>query len=263
MLIKLFYYKDINFFIDCFSFKNLSKKECRRAAYSGQRYSFFLLPRTKKLTLFHFHIARLAYWDSFIWVPVVGVFPVLLATISPAILTYHAESGRGATSEVVPRLFDRGGAPVDIGGKTVMLEDFSFPDQESLWKVPFFNPISSWIEIDSLLKLCNLTKEDMVDAAHGSEHKRKKCNAAVRRVGDRIQTYAVLKQISEDMGNGIVYTYPVIQFEKLYGDLVGLLDPLFLLVPKVFRHTQMKSVDHIYQILIDRALEILEPQINL
>ncbi|HEX2926835.1 MAG TPA: UTP--glucose-1-phosphate uridylyltransferase [Ruminiclostridium sp.] len=187
----------------------------------------------------------------------------MLATVNPAILAFHQSKGHGATVEVVPRLFDRGGAPVTIGGKTVILEDFSFPDQESLWKVPYFNPISSWIDIDKLLQLAELAPDDLVQAAHGNTDKRKLCSDAVIRLGNRIQTYAVLKQIAEDMGNGIVYTYPVIQFEKLYGDLVGLLDPTFLLVPKILRHTQMKSVDHIYQILVDRALEILEPQLHI
>lgn len=187
----------------------------------------------------------------------------LLATVNPAILAFHKSKGNGATVEVVPRLFDRGGAPVEIGGKTVILEDFSFPDQETLWNVPFFNPISSWIDVDKLLELAELKPGDLVEAAHGNGDKRKICDSAVKRLGEKIQTYAVLKQIAEDMGSGIVYTYPVIQFEKLFGDMVGLLDPMFLLVPKALRHTQMKSVEHIYQILVDRALEILEPQIHL
>ncbi|MFZ5986057.1 MAG: UTP--glucose-1-phosphate uridylyltransferase [Bacillota bacterium] len=187
----------------------------------------------------------------------------LLATIDPAILAFHKSQDRGVTSEVVPRLFDKGGAPVSIDGKVVILEDFCFPDQQTLWKVPFFNPITTWIEVDKLLKLTGLEPEDLVDAAHGNRDRQKRCKDAVYELSKRIPSYAVLKHIMEDMGNGVNYSFPVIQFEKLYGDLIGLMNPVFLVVPKLLRHTQMKSVDHIYQILIDRSLDILRPQIIL
>ncbi len=187
----------------------------------------------------------------------------LLSTVDPAILALHIKKGCGTTSEVVPRLYDAGGAPVIIDGRVEILEDFSFPDKETLWKTPFFNPITTWIEIDSLIKLLELTPEDLIDAAHGNEEKRSKCRMAVDRLAEKLNTYVVLKHISEDMGNGITYRYPVIQFEKLYGNLIGLLKPLFLVVPKVLRHTQIKSVDHIYQVTSDRALEVLKPQIIL
>lgn len=187
----------------------------------------------------------------------------LLSTVDPAILAFHVKKGYGTTSEVVPRLYDSGGAPVIIDGKVEILEDFSFPDKETLWKTPFFNPITTWMEVDSLLKLLELTQEDLIDAAHGNEEKRNKCKQAVDQLADKLDTYVVLKHISEDMGKGITYRYPVIQFEKLYGNLIGLLEPLFLAVPKVLRHTQIKSVEHIYQVTSDRALEVLKPQIIL
>lgn len=186
----------------------------------------------------------------------------LLATVNPAILAFHQSKGYGATIEVVPRLLDKGGAPVTIGSKTVILEDFSFPDQETLWKVPCFKTASGWIEVDKLLKLAELTQEDLVEAAHGNREKRIKCSNAVRLLGNKLQTYAVFRRIAEDMGKGIVYTCPVIQFEKLHGDLAELLDTMFLIVPRVMRYTQMTSSDHIYQILADRALDILEPQMQ-
>ena len=65
------------------------------------------------------------------------------------------------------------------------------------------------------------------------------------------------------MGNGVSYTFPVIQFEKLFGDLISLLEPEFLLVPKLMRHTQIKSIDHIYQVYNDQSLEVLKSQVTL
>ncbi|MDP4182621.1 MAG: hypothetical protein Q8942_16225, partial [Bacillota bacterium] len=136
-----------------------------------------------------------------------------------------------------------------------------FPDKETLWNTPFFNPITTWIEVDALLNLLKLEKDDLIEAAYGNPQKRAKCNKAVNDLAKQLPDYVVLKHISEDMGNGIRYNYPVIQFEKLFGDLIGLLNTLYMIVPKVYRHTQMKSVDHIYQIMADRSLEILKPQI--
>lgn len=186
----------------------------------------------------------------------------LLATVDPALLAFHLRNGKGITSEIVPRLYDCGGAPVIINNNVEILEDFSFPDKETLWKTPYFNPITTWLEVDYLLELLNLTSEDLIGAAHGDKEKQGKCLNAVEEIADRIKTYVVIKYICEDMGKGIIYKYPVIQFEKLYGDLVGLLEPLFVVVPKVLRHTQVKSIDHLYQINTDRALEILIPQLG-
>lgn len=187
----------------------------------------------------------------------------LLSTVDPAILAFHIKMASGTTAEVVPRMYDKGGAPVCVNGKVVILEDFSFPDQDTLWKTPFFNPITTWIETESLIELLELKETDLIDASRGSEEKRAKCIKAVENLANRLKTYVVLKHVSEDMGKGIAYTYPVIQFEKLYGDLVGLLNPRFLLVPKALRHTQVKSVDHVYQVYVDRALDVLKPQIKL
>lgn len=187
----------------------------------------------------------------------------LLSTVDPAILAFHVSKGYGTTSEVVPRLYDSGGVPVIVDGRVEILEDFSFPDKETMWKTPFFNPITTWIEVDQLLNLLELSRTDLIHAAHGDEEKRHKCRLAVDSLANRLNTYVVLKHISEDMGKGITYKYPVIQFEKLYGNLISLLEPLFLVVPKALRHTQIKSIEHIYQVTADRALEVLEPQIGL
>lgn len=187
----------------------------------------------------------------------------LMATIDPAILALHINKGNKVTSEVVPRLFDRGGAPVYIDGRIQIFEDFRFPDQQTLWNTPYFNPITSWIEISALLSLLELSENDVVNASEGDLNLQKKCKDAVYELALKLPSYPVLKHLNEDMGGGITYQFPVIQFEKLLGDLITNLNPQFLLVPKLMRHTQIKSVDHIYQVYIDKSLEILKSQISL
>jgi len=187
----------------------------------------------------------------------------LASTLDPAVLAMHVKHGNNVTSEVVPRLFDRGGAPVIIDGKIQIFEDFRFPDQETLWKAPYFNPITSWIKIDALLKLLGLGESDVVRLSEGDKRALARCGEAVDTLALQLATYPVLKHLQEDMGNGISYVFPVIQFEKLFGDLISKLNPEFLLVPKLMRHTQIKSIDHIYQVYNDQSLEVIKSQITL
>lgn len=186
----------------------------------------------------------------------------LLSTIDPAILAYHKRCNRGTTVEVVSRLFDKGGAPVLLNNAIKILEDISFPDKQSMWNTEYFNPITTWMEVDSLLELLMLDKSDVIEAAEGNPEKLNLCTKSVDKLAEKIKTYVVLKHIADDMGNGIQNVYPTVQFEKLYGDLVGQLNPNFLLVPKALRHTQMKTVSDIYNTVSDRTLDILKPQIE-
>jgi UDP-N-acetylglucosamine pyrophosphorylase len=63
----------------------------------------------------------------------------LLSTVDPAILALHIKKACG-TTEVVPRLYDAGGAPVIIDERVEILEDFSFPDKETCGKRPSLTP---------------------------------------------------------------------------------------------------------------------------
>jgi hypothetical protein len=187
----------------------------------------------------------------------------LMSTVDPAILAFHIGQNNNVTSEVVPKLFDRGGAPVMINGEIRIFEDFRFPDLQSLWKIPYFNPITTWIKIEALLNLFGLDEVDLIKASENDTVSLKKCQQAVYNLANRLPTYPVLKHLNEDMGNGFCYTFPVIQFEKLFGDLISGMTPFFLLVPKLMRHTQIKSVEHIYQVYNDQSLDVLRSQISL
>ncbi|MBI5701239.1 UTP--glucose-1-phosphate uridylyltransferase [Candidatus Saganbacteria bacterium] len=187
----------------------------------------------------------------------------LLATIDPAILALHAQYDRGSTAEVVPRLFDRGGGPYRIHDMVAILEDFSFRERAIPLQNPYFNPITTWMEIRVLLSLVGITESEMVSASHSNQTEQTRINEAVAALAEKIPINVVLKYVQESLGDGTTQSVPVIQFEKSYGDLISLLDPTYLVVPKSQRHTQLKSVDHVFQIIADRSLEILEPQVRL
>ena len=187
----------------------------------------------------------------------------LMSTIDPAIFALHVNQKNKVTSEIVPRLFDRGGTPVVMDGKIQIFEDFRFADQQMLWEAPYFNPITSWITTDAILQLLEISEQDIIRASEGDRESIHRCREAVATLAKRFSTYPILKHVGEDMGKGISYTFPVIQFEKLFGDLMSAMNPAFLLVPKLMRHTQIKSVDHIYHVYNDRSLEVLGTQIQL
>lgn len=186
----------------------------------------------------------------------------LLATIDPAILALHVHFGRGVTAEVVPRLFDRGGGPYRIQNRLAILEDFNFLERSVSLRNPYFNPITSWVDISALLDLVGITESEMVSASHGSQTEQVRINEAVTVLAEKIPTNVVLKFVQESLGDGTTLDFPVVQFEKTYGSLISMLDPTYLIVPKAQRHTQLKSVDHVFQIIADRSLEILEPQVK-
>ena len=65
---------------------------------------------------------------------------------------------------------------------------------------------------------------------------------AVRKVAQRLPTYATIKDVKYRWGHGQEDVYPVTQFEKLWGDMTGLadVDCSFLAVPR-FRGQQLKD----------------------
>lgn len=187
----------------------------------------------------------------------------ILATVDFAILAYHKKLKSTTTCEIVPRILDKGGSPVLLNGKIKILEDFLFPTPELLWNASFFNTMTTWIEIEAFVKSLGLTKYDLIKAAEGEHKSQKICNDCVSEMAEKLPTYVVLKYLLENLSNGNTVPFPVIQFEKLYGDFINLLNPTFLIVPKMLRHTQVKSLEDIHNLIENRALELIRPQIML
>jgi hypothetical protein len=70
------------------------------------------------------------------------------------------------------------------------------------------------LDIDRLLKLFGLTRSDLSDAERTS--------AAVRAMAARVPTYVTVKDVKKRWGHGQEDVYPVVQFEKLWGDMTAL-----------------------------------------
>jgi UTP--glucose-1-phosphate uridylyltransferase len=69
------------------------------------------------------------------------------ATVDAAILGWHLRHGEPLSVELVRKeAGDRGGGPVRIGGRTVVLEDFRLPAGFDPRSVPYFSTNTFWID---------------------------------------------------------------------------------------------------------------------
>lgn len=159
------------------------------------------------------------------------------ADVDPAILGHHLQSEAGLTFEVITRrLEDRGGGLASVDGRTRLLEGLAMPREEDEFELSYYNSMTTWIDLDALLELFDLTREDIL--ADDQE----KISAAVRSIASHLPTYITLKDVKKRWGHGQEDVFPVTQFEKLWGDLTTLpeITSKFIVVPRL-RGQQLKD----------------------
>ena len=159
------------------------------------------------------------------------------ADVDPAILGHHLQSEAGLTFEVITRrLEDRGGGLASVDGRPRLLEGLAMPREEHEFELSYYNSMTTWIDLDALLELFDLTREDIL--ADDQE----KISAAVRSIASHLPTYITLKDVKKRWGHGQEDVFPVTQFEKLWGDLTTLpeITSKFIVVPRL-RGQQLKD----------------------
>jgi len=157
------------------------------------------------------------------------------ADADAAVLGHHIHSGAALTTEVIVRhLEDRGGGLARVDGRARLIEGLALPSDELESQLRYYNSATYWIDIDGLLAVFGLTRDDLGDA--------KLVRAAVRALAARMPTYITLKDVKKRWGKGQEDVFPVAQFEKLWGDMTALpeLDCRFVAVPRV-RGQQLKE----------------------
>ncbi len=162
------------------------------------------------------------------------------ADLDPDALGAHLASENMLTFEVVPRrIQDRGGGLARVNGKVRLLEGLAQPREEDELKLRFYNSMTTWIQIDPLLQLFGLSREDL-DGPEAT------IAESVRAVAQRVPTYVTIKDVKRRWGHGQEDVYPVAQFEKLWSDMTALPDvPCgFLAVPRM-RGQQLKDPDEL------------------
>ncbi|GAB3924129.1 UTP--glucose-1-phosphate uridylyltransferase [Larkinella terrae] len=157
--------------------------------------------------------------------------------VDPAVLGHHLESGNMLTFEVVPRrIEDRGGGLTRVNGHLRMLEGLAQPREEDELNLSYYSSNTTWIQIDPLLALFGLTRQDLQD---GDEARLAK---AVRSVAHRIPTYVTIKDVKYRWGHGQEDIYPVAQIEKLWSDMSALTDvPCGYIAVSRMRGQQLKD----------------------
>ncbi len=118
----------------------------------------------------------------------------LTATLDPAVVGVHLESGAQITAEVAPKEpGDRGGAPARVDDRAQIVEAFRFPEHFDQDTIPVFNTNSLCFDANALDRDFPLT------------------------------WFAVQKTVAGR---------PAVQFEHLVGELTAFLDSRFLRVER-------------------------------
>ena len=174
------------------------------------------------------------------------------ADVHPGLLGYHIAEGAALTTEVIARhVEDRGGGLARVDGRLRVVEGLALPSEEIESLLPWYNSATYWIDIDQLLAVFGLTRDDL---AHSE-----RVNAAVRTLAARMPTYITLKDVKKRWGKGQEDILPVAQFEKLWGDMTSLPEfPCrFVAVPRA-RGQQLKEPAQLDAWLRDGSAEFVE-----
>jgi hypothetical protein len=157
------------------------------------------------------------------------------ANLDPVILGRHIESQAGMTIEVITRrLEDRGGGLARIDGRLRLIEGLALPREEYEFILSYYNSATYWIDLDRMLKVFELTRDDLND--------QQKVTEAVRSIASHMPTYITLKNVKKRWGKGQEDVYPTLQYEKLWGDMTTLaeLQCSYIVVPRL-RGQQLKE----------------------
>ena len=149
------------------------------------------------------------------------------ADVDPAMLGLHIALDGGLSFEVITRrIEDRGGGLARVNGQPRIVEGLAMPREEEEFLLSYYNSMTSWINLDKLLAVFQLTRADLADAG--------KVANAVRALAARMPTYITLKDVKKRWGHGQEDVFPVAQFEKLWSDMTVLpeMNSRFIAVPR-------------------------------
>jgi hypothetical protein len=122
---------------------------------------------------------------------------------------------------VIQRRFDDvGGGLARVDGTLRLVEGFALPREEDEFRLSFYNTLTTWIGVDALLAVFGLRRGELLDPAllpGGTGFAR--VQEAVRTVAARMPTYITLKETKKRWGRGQEDVFPVLQFERLWGDM--------------------------------------------
>ena len=157
------------------------------------------------------------------------------ANVDPGLLGMHIDHESALSFEVIGRrIDDRGGGLASVNGRPRLVEGLAMPNDEAEFGLTFYNSMTTWIDIDQLLKSFGLTRIDLDDEP--------RVCTAVRKMASRLPTYITLKDVKKRWGHAQEDIYPVAQFEKLWGDMTALPEiPCAFFATPLQRGQQLKT----------------------
>jgi hypothetical protein len=164
---------------------------------------------------------------------------------------------------VIPKkIEDQGGGLAKINGKIVLIEGLALPREEDEFKLTYYNTLSNWITIDSLLEFFKIDRELILRTENKMENQNKIVQA-MQNIEKRMPTYVTIKNVRYLWGNGQEDVYPVAQFEKLWGDVSSLneLKVSYVAVPR-FRGQQLKEPSQLYSWMVDGSFDYIKNKIS-
>ncbi len=139
------------------------------------------------------------------------------ASVDPGVLGAYLSSGSMLGFEVIGRrLDDRGGGLALVDGRPRLIEGLAMPSESLEFALTYYNANTTWIDIDKLLELMSLQRQDLGNVATVDQ--------AVRKLAKRLPTYITLKDVKKRWGHAQEDVFPVAQFERLWGDMTSLPD---------------------------------------
>ncbi|HEY7120025.1 MAG TPA: UTP--glucose-1-phosphate uridylyltransferase, partial [Tepidisphaeraceae bacterium] len=86
------------------------------------------------------------------------------ADLDPAILGLHIRQGSCLSFEVITRrIDDRGGGLARVNGTPRLVEGLAMPREEQEFKLSYYNSMTTWIDIDRLLGVFGLSRDQLAD----------------------------------------------------------------------------------------------------
>jgi hypothetical protein len=174
------------------------------------------------------------------------------ANLDPGVLGRHLESAAALTFEVIPRrIDDRGGGLARVDGRVRLVEGLALPREEVEFDLTYYNTLTTWVNIDKLLAVFGLMRDDLTDES--------KVAAAVSKLASRMPTYITVKDVKKRWGHGQEDVFPVCQFEQLWGDMTALPEVAcgFVAVPRT-RGQQLKDPAQLDGWVRDRSAGVVE-----
>jgi hypothetical protein len=139
------------------------------------------------------------------------------ATVSPEFIAKAESLNSCLNYEVIgKRVEDHGGGLARVGGKVRLIEGLAQPDDETDYKLSYYNTLTTWLNLDRWLEIIGLSRDDLIN------ENKVLIEEAVRSIAQRVPVYVTIKDVKRRWGFGQEDVFPVAQLERLWGDLSGL-----------------------------------------